>query len=251
MIAAVALAAAVVIPQRPQTFVTDTAGALRSTTVQSVRSKLQTYYAKTGNTVFVWIGETTGGEPLEQWTIDAATKWKVGRKGKDDGAILFVFMRDRKVRIEVGYGLEPSLTDAQSSRIIRDDIVPRMRAGDPDGAVQSGVDAMVRAISPDYAPAANSDALTVPYRQSISNDDAAAIGWIVIILAFALFVLFAFGRTGRRGRWYTTTGYRGGTGGFFGGLGGALGGGGMSFGGGGFSGGFGGGFGGGGASGGW
>lgn len=251
MIAALTLAAAVAIPQRPTTFVSDTAGALQNTTVDSVRDELQTYYAKTGNTVYVWIGDTTGDEPLEQWTVDAATKWKIGRKGKDDGAILFLFMRDHKVRIEVGYGLESSLTDAESSSIIRDDIIPQMRRGNADGAVVSGVDAMLHAISPSYALPAKSDETTVPYHQTVSDDDAAAIGWIFLILAFGVLLVFAFGRTGRSGRWYSSTGYTGGAGGFFGGLGGSLGGGGISLGGGGFSGGFGGGFGGGGASGGW
>ena len=249
MIAALALVAAIAVPARPQTFATDAAGALRAGTVASLRSELQTYYAKTGNTVYVWVGDTTGGEPLESWTIAAASKWKAGHKGKDDGAILFVFMRDHKVRIEVGYGLEAVLTDAASSRIIRDDIVPRMRAGDPDGAVQNGVDAMLKTISPDYPVAARGSEETVPsYHQSLSNSDAAAIGWIIVIIFIVLLLPLAFGRRGRKGRWYFGPSY---SGGFFGGLGsGSFGGGGFS--GGGFSaGGFGGGFGGGGASGGW
>ena len=72
---------------------------------------------------------------METWTGETADHWKIGRRGHDDGAVLFIFMQDHKVRIEVGYGLESSLTDADSHRIIQDVIVPRMKAGDVDDAV--------------------------------------------------------------------------------------------------------------------
>jgi hypothetical protein len=67
---------------------------------------------------------TTADVPLEDYTINAFTAWKVGRKGLDDGLVLFVFPQDRKLRIEVGYGLESSVTDAAASEIIRDVITP-------------------------------------------------------------------------------------------------------------------------------
>ncbi len=151
MIAALVLAAAIAIPPRPKDFVTDNAAALSSGAVSSVSSELKSYYDATGNTVFVWIGQSTGDQPLEEWTVDAATKWKIGSKGKDNGAVLFLFMKDRKIRIEVGYGLEGSLPDASASEIVRNTIAPKMRAGDVDGAVQSGVDAMLVTITPSYA----------------------------------------------------------------------------------------------------
>ena len=77
--------------------------------------------------------------------------WRVGRKGLDDGLVLFVFAKDRKVRIEVGYGLEDQVPDAIASRIIREVIVPRIQAGDQDGALAAGVGALLEAIGPDLA----------------------------------------------------------------------------------------------------
>ena len=88
--------------------------------------------------MLVWIGDTTGDVPFEEFAVRAFEKWKVGRKGIDDGVVLFFFAKDRKVRIEVGYGLEDKIPDVVASRIIRETIVPHLRAGDPDGRGYGG-----------------------------------------------------------------------------------------------------------------
>ncbi len=88
---------------------------------------------------------------METFTGATADHWKIGRRGHDDGAVLFLFMRDRKVRIEVGYGLESALTDADAHRIIAGTILPRMRADDVNGAVSAGVAAMLATITPSFA----------------------------------------------------------------------------------------------------
>ena len=134
-----AVAADSQVPPKPDHRVTDTAALISNDTRESVENELRDYESATGHQVIVWIGDTTGDVPLETWTVDAANAWKVGRKGKDDGAILFIFAKDHKARIEVGYGLESHLTDADAHRIITDDIIPHMKANDPDGAVSSGV----------------------------------------------------------------------------------------------------------------
>lgn len=174
------------VPPAPTHYVTDAAGALSSATQASVDAELKAYEKATGHQVIVWVGETIGDVPLETWTGETAHRWRVGRRGYDDGAILFLFMGDHRVRIEVGYGLESSLTDADASRIIRDDIVPRMKAGDPNGAVSNGVAAMLRTITPDYtgvsAPSESSEANLPP-----------AVGFAVIgvmILTFGFMVFF-------------------------------------------------------------
>jgi uncharacterized protein len=138
------------VPPTPSHYVTDIAGALSGDTTASLESELAAYQKSTGHQIIVWIGDTTGDVPLETWTGDSAHQWKIGRRGHDDGAILFLFMKDHHVRIEVGYGLERSLTDADASRIIQDDITPRMRSGNVDEAVSSGVAAMLNTISPSY-----------------------------------------------------------------------------------------------------
>jgi uncharacterized protein len=139
------------VPPTPNHYVTDNAGALSSGARAALEGELQAYERSTGHQVIVWIGQTTGNVPLEQWTVEAAHQWKIGRRGHDDGAVLFLFMHDHQVRIEVGYGLEGSLTDADSHRIIDNDIVPKMKSGNVDGAVSGGVAAMLTTITPSYA----------------------------------------------------------------------------------------------------
>ena len=171
-------------PPTPVHYVTDNAGALSAGTSGSLESELAAYEKSTGHQIIVWIGDTTGDVPLETWTGDSAHQWKIGRHGHDDGAILFLFMKDHRVRIEVGYGLESALTDADSARIIRDDITPRMKSGDVDGAVSSGVAAMLTTISPAYA-----GVTPPPAAESTSGNVPAGIG-IAIFVIFGVFILF-------------------------------------------------------------
>lgn len=179
-----AFAADFAVPPTPNHFVTDNAGALSDATRARVESELQSYERATGHQVIVWIGQSTGDVPLETYTAQSAHEWKIGRKGHDDGAVLFLFMRDHKVRIEVGYGLEGSLTDADSKRIIDDDIVPRMKAGDADGAVSGGVAAMIKTITPAYA------GVTPPPEQSASPAGAGvAIAMVLIVGTILLIVI--------------------------------------------------------------
>jgi len=261
-----ALAADFAVPPRPQTEVVDAAGALSADARLGLESELESFESKTGHHVIVYIGQTTGDVPLETWTAQTAQTWRVGQKGKDDGAVLFLFMQDHKVRIEVGYGLESSLTDANASQIIENTIVPRMKSGDTDGAVTAGVAAILTTITPNY------QALQAP-PQDDSEGSANPLIFVGVILFVAIvgFLIFmqvytslrygylirsegaAAAAADMRKSWLRAfmTGGAGGavagsSGGFFGG-GGFSGGGG-----GGFSGGsFGGSFGGGGASGSW
>lgn len=223
------------IPPSPAQWVTDNASFLSSGERDQLDAELEQYEQSTGHQVIVWIGQTTGETPLEEYTINAFTKWKVGRKGLDDGAVLFVFAQDRKLRIEVGYGLEPTLTDARSSEIIRDIIVPKIRAGDDDGAIQSGVDAMLSAIG--GSPAGSAD-------QGTSEEPAlpagvAVIGVVLFVLIFGLFVYLGIRYPAFAAfMLYTLASGRGGGGGWGGGGGGGFSGGGGGGGGGGASGGW-------------
>jgi uncharacterized protein len=244
VIAALTLAAALTLPAAPADYVTDIPHALRASTVDSLRQELRAYDAATGNRILVYIGETTGDVPLEDYTVRAVEKWKVFSSNKQDGAVLFAFMQDRKLRIEVGYGLEGVLTDADSSRIIQETIVPKMRAGDVDGAIQAGVDRMLLTITPSYK-----DKIGHAVAQTQGSDAADAAAFLIIFLIFiAILIVLVAASAGRRGRsaWI----WGAGTGAWMGGGAGGSGGGssGGFFGGGGFSGG---GFGGGGASGSW
>jgi uncharacterized protein len=128
----------------------DLAHVLPASTVESLSAQLAAHETQTGNQVAVLILPSLEGEPLEEFSHRVATVWKLGQKGTDNGVLLLVAIRERKVRIEVGYGLEGALTDARSAQIIRNDIVPRFRAGDLSGGVTAGVDAIVRTIEGTY-----------------------------------------------------------------------------------------------------
>jgi uncharacterized protein len=187
------------IPPMPAQFVTDTAGALSSDTQTALNAQLADYNQKTGHQIIVWIGQTTGDTPLEDWTISAFTKWKVGRKGLDDGLALFLFMQDHKIRIEVGYGLEGTVTDARASQIARNIIAPKLKAGDPDGAVTDGVNALIAAIG------GASPEQTGENQSTASNTSVADI-LVPLIFVFIFFVVVTvISRSARyaSGRGYT------------------------------------------------
>jgi uncharacterized protein len=138
--------AAGAVPPVPVRWVTDGAGFLSPAVAEQLDERLRSYQARTGHQVIVWIGRSTGGAALEDFTVRAFAAWKVGRKGMDDGLAIFVFADDRKVRFEVGYGLEGQVPDAIASRIINEVMVPRLAAGDPNGALTAGVDATMAVI---------------------------------------------------------------------------------------------------------
>jgi uncharacterized protein len=123
--------------------VTDEQSHLSSGVREDLDLRLAAYQNTTGHQVLVWIGGTTGESPLEDWAVRTFESWRVGRKGIDDGLVLFILAQDRKLRIEVGYGLEGQMPDAVASRIIREAITPRLSAGDWDGAVLSGVEGIL------------------------------------------------------------------------------------------------------------
>lgn len=144
--AAAAFAASVPLPPAPQRWVTDAAGFLSDSTRRALDARLEAYERQTGHQVLVWIGRSTGDRPIEDFALAAFKEWKVGRKGLDDGLVIFVLAEDRKIRFEVGYGLEDRVPDVTAIRIIRDVMAPRIQAGDRDGALQTGVEAALSAI---------------------------------------------------------------------------------------------------------
>ena len=124
--------------------VVDEAATLTSDQAQTLDQTLRAFEAKKGSQIAVLIVATTQPETVEQYAIRVAERWKLGRKGVDDGAILVVAKNDRTARIEVGYGLEGALNDAVSNRIISEAIVPRFRQGDFYDGIAAGVDRMIR-----------------------------------------------------------------------------------------------------------
>ena len=181
------------VPPKPTHFVTDGASALQPDTVTQLERELREYESATGHQIIVYIGETTGNEPLETYTVNAAQSWKVGHKGKDDGAVLFLFMRDHHVRIEVGYGLEGDLPDARAKQIIDETIVPQLKADNPDAAVASGVAAILTTISPGFQPSEPVSAASAS-QSSSGTDFGDPPAWFVLLafLAFVPVVMLVF-----------------------------------------------------------
>ena len=219
--------------------VNDYAGVMSQDQVRTLESQLAQFEQETGHQIAVLTIPTLDGEDIEGFSIRVAENWKIGKKGFDNGVNLLVAVKDRKLRLEVGYGLEGVLPDAIADRIIRDYIVPRFRAQDYAGGVIAGIDAVQKVIKQEPLP----ESARKPNQAPRSGFNSLAM----FAIAFVIFALMAFssGRRSRnqmwsgRGRRYPPI--------FWGGGGGGFGGGGS---GGGFSGG-GGGFGGGGASGSW
>ena len=123
--------------------VVDNAEILKSATRESISARLKAHEQATTNQIAVLTIPTIGDESIEEFAVKVFESWKLGQKGKDNGVLLVVAPKDRKLRIEVGYGLEGTLTDAVASRIIRNVITPQFKAGDFDKGIAEGVDAII------------------------------------------------------------------------------------------------------------
>jgi uncharacterized protein len=230
-------AAALRIPPAPERRINDYAGALSAADRDRLEQALIAREATSRNQVVVAIFRSLEGESLEDYSIRLAQAWRIGQKGLDNGVIFLVFLDDRKMRIEVGYGLEGSLTDAVSSSILRDVVAPRFREGRIADGIAAGLDAIDRAIAGTYQ--------RPPGPSQARRPDE--FGWRQILaLVFVGLLLFALAQNRMQNAARRRRGWTGGASGWGGPF---VGGGGFS--GGGFGGGGGGGFGGGGSSGSW
>jgi uncharacterized protein len=221
-LASVAARAETPIPPPPTDWVTDRAAFLSPAAVSELDDRLAGYGQASGHQIVVYIDHTTGGVPIEDWTVKAFERWKVGRKGIDDGLALFIFKDDHRLRMEVGYGLEDRVPDLLASRIINDDMVPRIRAGDADGAVRTGVARLIQTIggTGGAQPAAHKTPAWVSVLVVILI--LMAGGFIFTHPALAALILAS---SGNRGGGWGGGGFSGGGGGFSGGGGGSGGGG--------------------------
>jgi uncharacterized protein len=174
------------VPPAPTRWVTDTVGFLSPETRGALDRKLEAYQRQTGHQVVVWIGSSIGDADLADWAVRTFAAWKLGREGEDDGLALFILAGDRKVAIEVGYGLEGDVPDAVANRVIQEIVTPRLRAGDRDGAVRGAVDALLTAI--EGRPVPEPAGATEPSRQLRERP---GVGQLVVfgVLALAFLVL--------------------------------------------------------------
>jgi uncharacterized protein len=232
-------AAAEVIPPAPPNYFNDYAGVVPPGTAAGLNQELENFERATSSQILVAVYPRMQSESsIEDYTVRVAEAWKVGQKGKNNGAVLFVFIADRKMFIQVGYGLEGALPDALAKQIIESDIKPHFKAGDYAAGLTAGVNAMLAAVRGEYKGTGRTAA------EGTGNDKVAVL---IMFGVFGLIIALILARvlTGARGRVYGRRGYYSSWGGWSSGGGWSGGGGGGGFSGGGGS------FGGGGAGGSW
>lgn len=240
------------VPPEPDRWITDRAGILSTTELALLDTKLENFEQSSGAQFIIYIFPGLDGDAMEEFTIRAARAWGVGQAKYKNGLVLFVFVRDRKARIEVGDGLEGTITDAFSSRVIREILAPSFQRGAYAEGFNAAADAVIQKIRTGEEPVPPQPA---PRRAEEGGSDLSPFTIVIILFVVFFIVLPMLSRRGGRGGGcggclplFFFPGFGGGGvtfggGGFSGGGGGWGGGGGFSGGGGGFSGG--------GASGGW
>jgi uncharacterized protein len=233
-------------PPAPPNHFNDYAGIVRADTARQLNAELTQFERDTSNQIVVAIyPHMQSSSSIEDYSVRVAQAWGVGQRGKKNGAVLFIFSQDRKLFIQVGYGLEGALPDALCKQIIANEITPRFRSGDYTAGVTAGVHALMAAVRGEYRGTGRTVAENS--NTGVSGHGVEFIFFGVILVLIILQGLlrarrgFSLGRSGSS-TWFD---WGGGSSGGWGGGGFSGGGGGGSFSGGGGS------FGGGGAGGSW
>jgi len=168
------------IPAYPEGYVNDYAHLLTPSQSQHLTQFLHRFEQKTSDQVVVATFNSLQGQPLEDFSIKLADKWKIGQKGRDNGVILLIFKNDKRLRIEVGYGLEGVLTDATSGLIIRHNISPYFKKGQYYDGINSGLTAITQAIKGKYTAPTNTD----------DDYPLSPTQTLLIVIAVALFLIY-------------------------------------------------------------
>src|SRR5499425_2651767 len=241
-------AAALPIPPAPDHRINDYAGVLSAADRDRLEDKLRSRERESSNQIVVAIFRSLQGENLEDYSIRLAQAWRIGQKSLDNGVIFLVFVDDRKMRLEVGYGLEPKLTDALSSQILRQVVAPQFREGKIADGIAAGLDAIEQVIAGTY----HAQAAPPPSHGSDGRGLMAGILLFIVVAGIFSIIIPAlqqshvrrqgwtggsrgWGGPGGAGGWGGRFFFRGGLGGGVCGGGGGVGGGGGDFGGGGGS----------------
>jgi uncharacterized protein len=175
--------------------VTDLTGTLDAGQRAGLEARLAAFEAKKGSQIAVLLVPSTQPETIEQYSIRVVDQWKLGRKGIDDGALLLVAKDDRKLRIEVGRGLEGAVPDALANRIIAEHITPRFKEGDFYGGINAGVDRLIRVIEGEPLPAPKSKPVLESLGQGLDWTELLFGGLFLVVVA-NMFLGRMFGRVG-------------------------------------------------------
>ena len=198
-------AAAQELPPRPDGPVYDGADMIDDAAEAQLAEQLAAYNRETGRAVIVATVPDLGGETVESYAVELYETWGIGGEETDEGALLLVSEGDRKMRIEVGYGSTPTLTDATAGRIIRNTITPAFKQGDFTGGIVAGVGQMIEALDRDPATVRAIEEAEAAARADRNEERTAAtwggaIVWVLLIIGFAF--IFGRGKKGRRRRRY-------------------------------------------------
>ncbi len=233
--------AAEVIPPVPPQYFNDYAGVVSPAAAAQLNQTLEKFERETSEQILVVVyPKMQSDSSIEDYTVRVARAWRVGQTKLNNGAVLFVFVQDRQLFLQVGYGLEGALPDALGKRIIDEQITPHFKAGDFDAGLVAGVQSILAATKGEYQGSGR----TVAQRGGQLPQGLGT--FIAVAFALMIFILLLRGGRGRRGysawtigsggwsgsRWGGSS-WGGGGGGFSGGGGGGFSGGGGSFGGGG------------------
>ena len=199
---------------RYEGWVTDAARVLSAAQRSELEARLSDFERRSTHELALLTIPSLKGVPIERFALEVGRSWKIGKAGKNDGALLLVAVEDRELRIEVGRGLEGELTDALCGRVIRDVIVPHLRAGDMAGGLRAGLEALMRL-------AGGEGAASLPAQPAGGSaqtaSDGVPAGWIALTILGLVLVAIAV-RHGGGPRMRGPFGRFGGPGGgFFGG----------------------------------
>ncbi|MBI4970949.1 MAG: TPM domain-containing protein [Candidatus Omnitrophica bacterium] len=170
-------ALALPVPEKPEGYVSDYAGMMSPAARASLESQLAQFERETSNQVVVATFPSLDGESLEDFSIRLAEKWKIGQRDKNNGVIFLIFKNDRKMRIEVGYGLEGALPDATASVILNQIVTPLFRLGKFDDGITMGTQAILAATKGEFKATAHK-----------KSDSSGLITLIFLALLFSLVV---------------------------------------------------------------
>jgi uncharacterized protein len=234
--------AAETLPPPPAAYFNDYAGLVPVADAQRLDAKLRQFAEQTSTQVVVAVFPSLPSASLEDFTVRTAQSWRVGRKDWDNGAVFFVFVNDRKMRVETGYGLEGALPDQLAGRILDEQVRPRFRSGDWAGGLEAGIDGILAATRGEYK---------APPKKPQGVPLVAVLVIVLVVVPFVILFLWlaahgprgisvgrTYGNQGWRrngGTWGGGSSWGGGGGWSGGGGGGGFSGGGGSFGGGGAS----------------
>jgi uncharacterized protein len=174
--------------------VNDQANMIPADARQRIEQKLAAFEQQTGAQVAVLTLPSLEGDAIEDFSLRVVEAWKLGKKGKDNGVLFLVSKQDRRMRIEVGYGLEPELTDLESGRILDDVVTPYFRNGDFGGGIEHGVDAILASLQGQEVVAPESGGAA-----EVRSPGGSAFSGVVFAIVIGVFTLMALTTGGAMG----------------------------------------------------